>query len=764
MQCQLGDLLHNYYLTQEKPALSCFVSAWKSISTGPASDRSLTPALCLQFPGCPRSALLFSFSVSWPLCFHNLTKCFFCNPFAFKFIRKTRGVRGAKADLERYHRRSPATTTPTRLRRRCAFPATVFLLTWSLLAPTPAHPAAVPSSQDAQTSFDAAAQAASAAREAGRTAEAIENYQRTVALHPDWQEGWFYLGTLQYDADRYADAIPAFQKLTQLAPEIGPAWNFLGLCEFETKDYANALLHLTKGRELGAGDDPEIARVSQYHLALLLNRSGDFDRATALLISAFGAGPFPSQAKLALGLTLLHAPVLPDELDPSQDALVHATGEIAAFLAQGDPAKALEAFPQVLKDHPAVPYLHDAYAKALTIAGKNKEALEQQREESRIAGQFAPEKAQRDEQMVHRYARHPATNATEKVPPSADNLWSQAMGDYSGGRYSDAIVELKEWTDTRPADRKINDGTAWAVMGLSEFDLKDYDNALIHLQRGQDLGLGGSPESVRVARYRLGVLLNRSGQYESAARLLAPEANSGSLADELQFALGIALLRMQLLPEQVPAQQRALAQSAGEIAILLQDSKYSRAFPKLQQLLKQYPSTPFLHYAYALALASLSQYDEAAPQLREESRISPNSELPYILLALIALRKHSAADALPPAERAAQLAPNSAKAHYVLGRAYLELGQEEKSLQELEAANKINPGSPEVHFNLAKAYAKAKQPEKAEEERAIFARLNAQAEQQRSLTGNQSYGAANNPMDLSPRQESEPNPATPEQR
>ena len=174
------------------------------------------------------------------------------------------------------------------------------------------------------------------------------------------------------------------------------------------------------------------------------------------------------------------------------------------------------------------------------------------------------------------------------------------MDDYSSARYSDAVAGLKMWTESRPAEGKMNDGSAWAVMGLSEFELKDYDNALIHLQRGQDLGLGGSTESVRLARYHLGILLNRSGQFESADRLLMPEANDESLASEIQFALGIALLRMPLLPEQVPSQNRALVQSAGEIGILLHASKYDQAFPKLQQLLKEYPTTPFLHYAYGL--------------------------------------------------------------------------------------------------------------------------------------------------------------------
>ncbi|MGA7632877.1 MAG: hypothetical protein WCB11_19105, partial [Terriglobales bacterium] len=60
------------------------------------------------------------------------------------------------------------------------------------------------------------------------------------------------------------------------------------------------------------------------------------------------------------------------------------------------------------------------------------------------------------------------------------------------------------------------------------------------------------------------------------------------------------------------------------------------------------------------------------------------------------------------------------------------------------------PGSPKVHFNLAKAYAKAKLPEKAEQERAIFARLNALAEQQRSRSGSQAYGRSHEAVELAP--------------
>jgi tetratricopeptide (TPR) repeat protein len=285
-------------------------------------------------------------------------------------------------------------------------------------------------------------------------------------------------------------------------------------------------------------------------------------------------------------------------------------------------------------------------------------------------------------------------------------------------------------------------------MGLSEFETKDYNNALIHLERGQGLGLGGSAESVQLAKLRLASLLNRNSEFDRAAELLAPGAGPEPHAQEIKFALGMALLRIPLLPDEVKVSSE-LVRGAGDIAALLQESKYDDAFPKFQILLQRYPTTPFLHYAYGTALAALSQYDDAEAQFRQELTISPASELPYIGLASIGLKTHRPADALPSAQRAVQLAPDSAEAHYQLGRSCLELGQEEKAVQELETARRLAPGSPEVHFNLAKAYARANLPEKAEQERAVFARLNALAEQQRSQRGSQSYSGSHDKSDFS---------------
>ncbi len=236
------------------------------------------------------------------------------------------------------------------------------------------------------------------------------------------------------------------------------------------------------------------------------------------------------------------------------------------------------------------------------------------------------------------------------------------------------------------------------MLGLSEYETRDYKNALIHLEKAQGLGIQGSPEAIRIAQYHLAVLLNQDREFERAVELLSAGRPEGELVTQWNIALGMGLLRVPELPEQVEPSQRPMFVAAGQAATLLANSKYDEAFVVLQKLLKDYPRTPFIHYAYGAALASLSQYDEAEAQLHEEMRISPDTALPYIRIAFIDMKTHRSADALTAAQRAVQLAPLSPKAHHVLGRALLGTGETVQAIQELQAANEMMPNSPETTF------------------------------------------------------------------
>jgi tetratricopeptide (TPR) repeat protein len=129
-----------------------------------------------------------------------------------------------------------------------------------------------------QETFDSLAAKAAAARDANDLTHAIELYHRALARKADWAEGWWFLGSLSYDADQYAageQALTEFVKLEDKAAD----WSLLGLCEFETGAYAQSLEHIQRALEMGDGVPPEMLPALRFHEAELLTNAGLFDQA-----------------------------------------------------------------------------------------------------------------------------------------------------------------------------------------------------------------------------------------------------------------------------------------------------------------------------------------------------------------------------------------------------------------------------------------------------------------------------------------------------
>jgi tetratricopeptide (TPR) repeat protein len=711
-------------------------------------------------------------------------------------------------------------------------------------------------------SLDKLSAQATAAREAGHTNDAIRLYSQALELRPTWDEGLWYVGSLNYDADRFADAIPPLQSLTKIHPTFAQAWALLGLSEFETPQYQPASEHLARALELGLGDSPDIEKVVRYHRALLLTAGGEFEKATAMLLTQTGGGALPEPIMIALGLALLRAPILPVQLDPSKDALVRSAGETSALLASTSLDQAASAFQRLLQDYPQTPFVRYAYAVALESAGRTDAALEQYHEEVRVNPKSSlayeriaalelklkqvapaleaatqavklapastaahqaladalrasgkPDQAAREDQAAASLAKAPAqpdvTTAAfyaRNSAPAAPALASSAPGTADPSQFdqlardaaaakqagnTDAAIRNYEaalklrpdwepgWADLgtvfytaqRFADaipcfknsvaQNTRRSEAWALLGLSEFETHDYQNSLVHLQRAQALGIGGSPAAVTFAKLHIAMLLNRKGEFDWATSTLVSEVAPGPFLEQIKFVLGISILRLPELPDDVEPAQVPLVRQAGETAALLSQSRYDEAFTLFDVMLKQYPNTPYLEYAYGDAMASISRFDEAMQHLHAETRITPSSALPYVRMALIDLQLRNPQGALPNAQKGAELAPQSADAHYALGRSLLETGKPAEAARELETAAKLAPNRPEIHFNLAKAYAKSGDAAKAESERAVFAQLNALVEQQKSKRGNQSYGASRDrnsvtTADLPPAQDAKP--------
>jgi len=302
-------------------------------------------------------------------------------------------------------------------------------------------------------------------------------------------------------------------------------------------------------------------------------------------------------------------------------------------------------------------------------------------------------------------------------PSWEEGFWYLGSLSYSTDRYPEARDAFARFVALRP-----DAGPAWALMGLSEFQLKQYDEAERHLSKGMALGSVGNSEIRKAVYYTFALLRIRAGQFELAVDPLQQLARSEGETKALLDACGLVALRDARLPAAIPDEKRELVRAAGGAVfsgfLLKTDEMRSR----FEALLERYPSVPNLHYTYGLFLKDVDLAKAIAAHEREVE-VQPDAVLPRLELAFGHETNGEFKEALPWAEAAVKLAPRLFAAHYALGRALVNLGQAERGLGELEEAKRLAPESPEVRFALMNAYAAAGRPPDAQREREAFGKL-----------------------------------------
>ncbi len=218
-----------------------------------------------------------------------------------------------------------------------------------------------PAASPAPAQFDDLAARAAAARDQQNLPLAIQLYSQAEQLKPDWQEGWWYLGVLQYSANQYSGAIDAFSHLLQLAPTAVPAMALRGLCEFETGAYDDSLRDLEQAVAHGALNQPHNEQIIRYHLAQLLARASRFQ--SALDQYHFFAENHADAPDLMLGIGLagMRVPSLPKDVAPQDREFYQAAGKAGYVFLSGDSETADDLFAQLFVRYPSTPNLHYFY-------------------------------------------------------------------------------------------------------------------------------------------------------------------------------------------------------------------------------------------------------------------------------------------------------------------------------------------------------------------------------------------------------------------
>ncbi len=344
-----------------------------------------------------------------------------------------------------------------------------------------------------------------------------------------------------------------------------------------------------------------------------------------------------------------------------------------------------------------------------------------------VAAATEARKAQRWEEAIDLYGK-----VVKLKPTYVEGYWYQGTAYYS----------LDDFPNCRDTFRKVvrlapKNGAAFAFLGLCEFGVKEYDKSLQHLLQSRLLGVGDAPELGSVARYHAGVLMTRVEQFEQALETLGEFAAEGDDNPRVIEALGLATLRMPLLPIEAPPDRREMILMAGRASYMMATRNTAASGRAFEALVARYPDTPNVHYAYGVFLLQ-EEPDKAIQEFKRELELQTDHPWSLMQIAYEYLKRGEAQSALPWAQKSVAVAPNVFTSHKALGQALLDTGDVDGAITELLIGIKLAPESPGLHFTLARAYQRAGRIEEATRERDEFTRLDKLARTLR--TGAQSVG------------------------
>ena len=306
--------------------------------------------------------------------------------------------------------------------------------------------------------------------------------------------------------------------------------------------------------------------------------------------------------------------------------------------------------------------------------------------------------------------------AVKLRPGFVEGHWYQGAADYTLEKFPECRDAFRRVTRLSPTN-----GGAFAFLGLCEFGLKNYDRALQHLLQSRILGVDKDVRAV--VSYHAAIIMTRIEQYEQALQNLGEFAAAGNDSPRVIEAMGIATLRMAMLPNEVPPDRREMVLMAGRGTYMMATRQTAAAGTAFQAIVERYPESPNVHYAYGVFLL-LEQPDKAIEQFKRELALQPNHAASLMQIAYEYLKQKNAEAALPWAKQAVEAAPNSFGSHKALGDALLETGDIEGALRELQTAARLAPDSPSTRLSLARAFQRAGRTDDAARERQEFARLN----------------------------------------
>ena len=352
-----------------------------------------------------------------------------------------------------------------------------------------------------------------------RYPEALESYERVIAMEPEKAIHYFNMSLVLQQLNRLEEAVVALQRASELAPTDPNVWRFL----------ANKLLVLKRWEEAEFAYDEVVPLVEGSTLAQCRFERGearmhqgkleeaiiDFDAALALLPSLPRAAEYKADCLDSLGRDEEVLLTLRPLLNVAEPKALHWRLQARALQRLKRHAEAIQAFEVVLSIDPQSWEARAERARSLPALGREEEALEDLND----AIELAPEN------FELRYSRGFIHGTLEQVEPAlADYAVAAALArsDHRPHLESGYLLELNGRMDEAVAafqsalDLSPGHGAAWCALARVQFALGRAEEA----RSAVDLGLERDPKAYS-RRLECGLRCYELGDYEHTCADLA---------------------------------------------------------------------------------------------------------------------------------------------------------------------------------------------------------------------------------------------------
>lgn len=299
-----------------------------------------------------------------------------------------------------------------------------------------------------------------------------------------------------------------------------------------------------------------------------------------------------------------------------------------------------------------------------------------------------------------------------------DPGWTEGWWRYGGLLYEqqnlqDARLAFSHLTQLAPRNP-----LGFALLGLCEYGLADWNNASLHLNKALNHG-GLPPEIANVAMYDFGLVLMQQHNRNGAIIIFRLLQHQTPDYPNLVPAFGSAELNLQAIPTpEQPLYASVLVEGQAAVAVL--QLRIADAEQLYRQAIEQNPKLPFTHLCLALFLLNQGKEPEAEAELKAESLVNTTTADAWVWLARLTLARRDASDARTDAERALKLRPNDGLLYLIVGRSFMIDQQWDKALAALQKAEALAPENYEVHYALTSVFSALNQSTDAVAERKMF--------------------------------------------